>query len=105
MTTVVAPPTRSTKQREDALARANEIRSARARLKKQLKARQTTVGPLLADPPDWIETMSILELLLALPQLGRVKADRVLQRARVSPSKTIGGLTERQRREIAGLLR
>jgi hypothetical protein len=31
---------------------------------------------------------------------GRVKAARIMERCRVSPSKTIGGLSERQRREL-----
>jgi hypothetical protein len=32
-----------------------------------------------------------------MPKVGRVKANRVLTSARISPSKTLGGLTERQR--------
>jgi hypothetical protein len=34
-----------------------------------------------------------------------VKANKVLQQCRISPSKTIGGLSERQRTELVGLLR
>jgi hypothetical protein len=45
------------------------------------------------------------DMLLAVPKYGRVKANKVLQQCRISPSKTIGGLSERQRTELVGLLR
>jgi hypothetical protein len=41
-------------------------------------------------------------MLLALPKYGRVKATKLANRCRVSPSKTFGGLSERQRMELAG---
>jgi hypothetical protein len=34
-----------------------------------------------------------------------VKANKILQQCRISPSKTIGGLSERQRTELVSLLR
>jgi hypothetical protein len=47
----------------------------------------------------------IFDLLLAMPTMGRVKVNRVLNVCRISPSKTVGGLTERQRVELASMLR
>ena len=44
-------------------------------------------------------------MLLAVPKYGRVKANKVLQTCRISPSKTIGGLSDRQRTELVSLLR
>ena len=44
-------------------------------------------------------------MLLAVPKYGRVKANRILNQCRISPSKTIGGLSERQRTELVSLLR
>jgi hypothetical protein len=43
----------------------------------------------------------VLDMLLALPGHGRVKATKILNSCRVSPSKTFGGLSERQRKELA----
>lgn len=102
-----AAPERSTAQRLDALERANEIRTYRAQLKKDLKAgRVTLVGLLSAEPLDeQLVTMKVFDLLLGAPKFGRVKANRLLQRARVSPSKTLGGLSGRQRGELVRLLR
>ena len=44
-------------------------------------------------------------MLLAVPKYGRVKVNKVLQVCRISPSKTIGGLSERQRAEFITMLR
>lgn len=88
-----------------ALERANGIRSARARLKRDLKAGRTSIHDLLHEPPDYVQTAKVFDMLLAVPKYGRVKANRVLQQCRVSPAKTIAGLSERQRRELIERLR
>ena len=98
-------PERSLNQRMDALRRANEIRTERAKLKRDLKAGRKKIHGLLLDPPDYLLTAKVFDLLLAVPKYGRVKANKVLQTCRISPSKTIGGLSERQRTELVSLLR
>jgi len=89
----------------DALARANDIRTRRAQLKRDLKAGRISIHALLEDPPEFLETAKVFDMLLAVPKYGRVKANKVLTTCRISPSKTIGGLSERQRNELVGLLR
>ncbi len=88
----------------DALSRANEVRALRAQLKRDLKARKVSIGALLVNPPPYLQTANVLDMVLALPKVGRVKATKVLHSCRVSPSKTFGGLSERQRAELAGRL-
>ncbi len=95
---------RSLDQRIDALTIANEVRALRAQLKRDLKAGRASIGPLLLDPPSWLHTAKVFDILLALPKIGRVKATKVLDSCRVSPSKTFGGLSERQRAELAARL-
>ena len=97
-------PERSHDQRMDALRQANGIRTARAQLKRDLKAGRVTIQDLLAAPPEYILTAKVLDVLLAVPKYGRVKANRVLNQCRISPAKTIGGLSERQRVELVSLL-
>ena len=41
-------------------------------------------------------------MLMAVPKFGRVKAARFLNTCRISQSKTVGGLSERQRAELIG---
>lgn len=96
-TTLATTPDRSLAQRMDALALANEVRVARARLKRDLRAGRRSLAPLLLDPPEWLETAKVFDLLLATPKIGRVKAHKRMQRAMISPSKTMGGLSDRQR--------
>jgi hypothetical protein len=100
-----AAPERSLAQRLDALKRANDIRTRRARLKRELKAGRVQIQAILLDPPDYVQTAKVFDLLLAVPKYGRVKANRILTQCRISPSKTLGGLSERQRGELVSHLR
>jgi hypothetical protein len=88
-----------------ALTRANEIRTRRAQMKRDLKAGKLNVERLLLDPPEWVESAKVFDMILAVPKYGRVKANKVLSQCRISPSKTIGGLSGRQRAELVQMLR
>lgn len=99
------PLSRSHMQRMDALARANHIRSQRAQLKRELKSGRVSIDQLLLEPPSCIDTAKVFDLLLAVPRYGRVKVNKVLAHCRISPSKTVGGLSERQRAELVTMLR
>jgi hypothetical protein len=98
-------PLRSLDQRMEALKRANDIRVRRAQLKKDLKDGSVHIEQILNAPPEYVETAKVFDMLLAVPKYGRVKANKILQQCRISPSKTIGGLSERQRTELVSLLR
>ena len=98
-------PERSLLQRREALQRANEIRTRRASLKRELKAGRTRFHEILSDPPDYVLTAKVFDLMLAVPKYGRVKVNRILNHCRISPSKTIGGLSPRQRAELVALMR
>ncbi len=101
----ITTPERSFNQRMEALQRANEIRSRRATLKRNLKAGRASIHDLLQDPPKYVETAKVFDMLLAVPKYGRVKANKILTTCRISPSKTIGGLSQRQRQELIASLR
>ena len=100
-----AAPERSLTQRLDALERANVVRTRRAQLKRDLKSGRVSIHTLLLDPPAYIGTAKVFDMLLAVPKYGRVKVNKVLTQCRISPSKTIGGLSQRQRDELVKLLR
>ena len=97
-------PVRSLDQRMEALRRANEVRVQRAKLKKDLKVGEVSIDEVLADPPEFLLTAKVFDMLLSVPKFGRVKATRFLNQCRVSQSKTVGGLSERQRSELIALL-
>lgn len=100
-------PERSLVQRMEALDKADEIRSYRAQLKRDVKARKKDIISILSaeevDP--LLKTMKLFDLMLAVPKYGRVKVNKIFQLCRISHSKTIGGLSDRQRGEVTALLR
>jgi hypothetical protein len=98
-------PGRSPEQRLHALSVANSIRTARAELKRELKAGRARIVDVIADPPECARTAKISDLLVALPKIGPGKAARILAQCRIAPSKTLAGLSERQRSELLALFR
>ena len=98
-------PGRSREQRLRALRLANEIRSARANLKKNLASGKIELAQILAQPPTCVRTARVRDVLLVLPKIGSVKADRILAHCGIAHSKTLGGLTERQRTELISRFR
>lgn len=103
MTTMTVPD-RSREQRLDAIKQANYIRTWRSVLKQDIKAGRVSVVDVLRDPAPEVETMAVFDLLLAAPKFGRVKVTKVLSRQAVSPSKTVGGLSPRQRASLVEAL-
>ena len=97
-------PERSSKQRREALDRANGIRTQRARFKKSLRAGRVSIYPYLRDPPDWLLTAKVADILMEIPKYGKVKVSKALTQCRISPSKTFGGLSPRQRDELVAHL-
>jgi len=95
-----AAPERSLDQRMEALKRANHVRSKRAALKADLKRGTVTIVSVLNDPPEFLQTAKVIDVLMAAPKCGRVKSARILEQCRVSPSKTVSGLSDRQRSEL-----
>jgi hypothetical protein len=96
-------PLRSLDQRMDALKRANDVRVRRARLKKDLKDGRVGIEQILGNPPEYVSTAKVIDILMAVPKFGRVKAARFLNTCRISQSKTVGGLSDRQRAELIDL--
>lgn len=108
--TIDNTPSRTLAQRRAALREANRIRVVRAELKRTLRSLPSYVAAsrarnLILDPPADHQTMYLFDLLMAVPKYGRKKVNRLMVRTRISPSKTLGGLSERQRQELAEVLR
>ena len=87
-----------------ALAQANRVRLARAELKRQVAEGEASVADVVLDCPWEAESMTISDLLMSQHRWGRTRCRRFLAAIPMSETKTIGTMTERQRRELAGLL-
>jgi hypothetical protein len=98
-------PTRSLEQRQSALVKANHIRTYRKVLKRQVKREGKPLDAVIANPPAELLTMKVFDLLITQPKWGRVKVGHILKARNISPSKTVGGLSVRQRGELLVVLR
>lgn len=87
-----------------ALARANEVRLARAELKRRVSEGEISVAEVILEGPWEAESMTISDLLTSQRRWGSTRCRKFLQCVPMSENKTIGTMTERQRRELASLL-
>jgi hypothetical protein len=99
VTTAPAP------QRLRALAQANEVRLARAELKRLIaNGKVSAADVILACPPE-AERWSIGDVLMSQHRWGTNRCRKFLARNQINEMKQIGTLTERQRRMLATQLR
>jgi S13-like H2TH domain len=96
--------TQSLERRMIALSQANQVRGLRAKLKQDLREGTVRLEQILATGADYVATAEVFDLLVAVPKIGPVKAGRLLTIARISPSKTVGALSGRQRASLIELL-
>jgi hypothetical protein len=95
---------RGTSQCMEALARANEVRLARAALKREISAGRRSITEVIMESPWEVESMSLGELLCAQRRWGRARSRKLLSSTSLSEGKRVGTLTERQRRILVAAL-
>lgn len=81
-------------QRLEALARANTIRRQRARFLADVRAGHRPWRDAFDE--DYMSTATIYAVLVAVPNVGRVKATTALRRLGASPTRPLTGLTTRE---------
>jgi hypothetical protein len=79
-----------------ALARANQVRLARAALKREIGAGRRNVIDTVIERPWEVESMTLSELLRSQRRWGRARARKLLTSIGLSEGKRLGTLTERQ---------
>ena len=92
-------PPLTPEQRAAALEKAASARRARADLKVRLKAGGVNVSDVLrsGETDDAIGKMKVEALLESLPGVGAVRAQRIMERLAISPSRRVRGLGAKQR--------
>jgi hypothetical protein len=98
----VALPELTEEQRAAALEKAAAARRARAELKERLKRGGTNLNEVLAqsDSDDILGKMKVSALLEALPGVGKVRAQQIMERLEIANSRRLRGLGERQRKAL-----
>jgi hypothetical protein len=87
-----------------ALRAANEVRTARAALKRSIGAGERDAAEVVFTCPWMAETMSLGELLLSQKRWGRARVQKLLRSAELSETKALNALTRRQRVLLSELL-
>ncbi|MFN2612759.1 MAG: hypothetical protein ABR536_05265 [Solirubrobacterales bacterium] len=101
----IAPaPKSSDPQHLQALARANQVRLARAALKRAIAGGAVSVAEVIVNAPWESQTMSISELLSSQHRWGRTRSRKFLSSLGLSENKRLDTLTQRQRELVATAL-
>ena len=87
-----------------ALAQANRVRLARAELKRQVAEGEVDVAEVVLECPWEAESMTIADLLMSQHRWGRTRCRRFLASIPMLETKTVGSMTDRQRRALAAQL-
>jgi hypothetical protein len=87
-----------------ALEQANRVRLARAELKRQVAAGDTTANEVVLECPWEASSMELSDLLMSQRRWGRARCRRLLLSLGLPENKHIGTLTPRQRRALVELL-
>jgi hypothetical protein len=91
-------------QRLRALERANEIRLARAVLKRQIADGHISAAEVILSPPCAAMSWAIGDLLISQRRWGTTRCRKFLVHNQINETRSIGALTERQRRLLADQL-
>jgi hypothetical protein len=95
----VALPQLTDDQRKAALEKAALVRKQRAELKGRLKHSGTSLAQVLDQGKDdrVVGEMKVSALLEALPGMGKVRAQRVMEKLKIAPNRKVRGLGAKQR--------
>jgi hypothetical protein len=87
-----------------ALERANAVRLARAELKRKVALDLLDVATVVLNCPWEAESMAVADLLMSQRRWGQTRCRKFLAQIPMSERKTIGSMTDRQRRTLAAML-
>jgi hypothetical protein len=87
-----------------ALDRANEVRLARAELKRRVAFGKADVAEVIICCPWEVHSMAVGDLLMSQHRWGRTRCRKLLAGIPMSETKTVGSMTDRQRCALAAML-
>jgi phosphosulfolactate phosphohydrolase-like enzyme len=87
-----------------ALERANQVRLARAELKRRVALDDVAVAEVIMGCPWEAQSMAVGDLLMSQRRWGQTRCRKFLAQIPMSEKKTIGSMTDRQRRTLAAML-
>jgi hypothetical protein len=103
-TATIAPAPPQQPQHMQALRRANEVRLARAELKRRVGDGEISAADVVLNTPWEAASMTIFELLGSQHRWGSTRCRKFLVEIGLPETKTVGSMTDRQRRALAALI-
>lgn len=94
----MAVPELTAEQRRAALEKAAQVRKERAEVKDRLKSSSASIQQILreAEGNEVIAKMRVIDVLQAIPGLGKVRARNLMERLAISESRRVRGLGTNQ---------
>lgn len=96
------PPEMSTEDRRRALELSKESRQLRAKYKALLNSGELSLSQflLIADSDSVLKRMRVKDLLEAMPGYGKIRAENLMTKAEISPTRRVQGLGKKQRNAL-----
>src|SRR4051812_50141160 len=88
-------------QHLQALQRANQVRLARADLKRRIAQGELSAADIVLACPPEVEGMAVADLLMSQRRWGRTRCRKFLAAIPLAENKSIGSMTERPRGALA----
>lgn len=92
----MAVPNLSKDERAKALEKAQEMRTKRMELRKELKAGKVTLAEVLKRDDEIVTRMKVKYLLESLPNVGKITAVSIMEEIGINESRRVQGLGKRQ---------
>ncbi len=94
----MALPTLTPEQRQAALDKAAASRRERAEVKNRLKHSGASLRDVIeaGQANEVIGKMKVVDLIQAMPGIGKVKAHQIMEKAKISESRRVRGLGSKQ---------
>jgi hypothetical protein len=102
----MAVPVLTNEQRVAASAKAVEVRTKRAALRRQLKESKISFNEVLAvvDSDEIVSGMRVVTILESLPGIGKIKAASLMENCDIAPSRRMKGLGSSQAQKLRSAL-
>ena len=94
-------PKLSVEEKKQALKKAQQVRSQRAKIRQELKAGKTTIRKVLENiDNDVVAKMRVAYLLESLPRIGKVRTRKIMNDIGIDETRRIQGLGNRQKQAL-----
>ena len=93
-------PKMTDEQRAAALEKAKEARAKRAKLKEDIKSGKLTLTKVLNSDDEITKKTKVLQILVSLPGVGKVTAQKAMEEIGIAENRRIGGLGSAQKEKL-----